>query len=116
MKKLWMKIRREPDRWMFWIVMSGFLASMIDIWALSFYTGPCCDDDTYGVQTHGAWKAAGSLLAVLKAALDTTAEYWPEWQGTYSSIFLMALSPGILNEKLYFLTVFLLTGIFGCSI
>ncbi len=116
MKKLWMKIRREPDRWMFWIVLSGFLASMIPIWALSFYTVPGCDDYTYGVKTHGAWKAAGSLLAVLKAALDTTAEYWHEWQGTYSSIFLMTLSPGILNEKWYFLTVFLMTGMLGCSI
>ena len=113
MKNLWMKIKREPERWMFWAALLGFLASMVPVWALSFYTVPGCDDYTYGVKTHGAWKAAGTLTAVLQAALETTAEYWQEWQGTYSSIFLMTLSPGILDEKWYFLTVFLMTGMLG---
>ena len=113
MKNLWMKIKREPQRWMFWAALLGFLASMVPVWALSFYTVPGCDDYTYGVKTHGAWKAAGTLTAVLRAALETTLEYWQEWQGTYSSIFLMTLSPGILDEKWYFLTVFLMTGMLG---
>ena len=105
MKNLWMKIKREPQRWMFWAALLGFLASMVPVWALSFYTVPGCDDYTYGVKTHGAWKAAGTLTAVLRAALETTLEYWQEWQGTYSSIFLMTLSPGILDEKWSILTL-----------
>ena len=116
MKKLWMKIKRDPDRWVFWAALTAFLASMIPIWAMGFYTVPGCDDYTYGVKTHAAWKAVGSLGAVIGAAFETTAEYWHEWQGTYSSIFLMTLSPGILDEKWYFLTVFLMTGMLGGSL
>ena len=40
MKNLWMKIKREPQRWMFWAALLGFLASMVPVWALSFYTVP----------------------------------------------------------------------------
>lgn len=110
MKNFWSRIKKQPDKWVFRILLFAFFVSMIPIWYLSRYTVPGCDDYTYGVKTHGAWLAAHSLGEVLKAALATTEEYWHLWQGTYSSIFLMTLSPGILNEKWYFLTTFLMTG------
>lgn len=116
MKKLWMKMKKQPDKWIFWILFAAFMAGMIPVWYLSRYTVPNCDDYTYGVGTHGAWLLTGSLWEVVKAAASTTAEYWFHWQGTYSSIFLMTLSPGILNEKWYFLTTFLMTGMLGGSI
>lgn len=116
MKNLWSKMKKEPDKWIFRILLAAFLISMVPVWYIARYTVPGCDDYTYGVRTHGAWLATGSLLAVLKAAIETTVEYWFNWQGTYSSIFLMTLSPGILSEKWYFLTTFLMTGMLGGSI
>lgn len=116
MKKLWNKIKKEPDRWGHGILLAAFLMSMLPIWYLSRYTVPGCDDYTYGVKTHGAWMATHSLGEVLKAALATAEEYWHLWQGTYSSIFLMTLSPGILEEKWYFLTTFLMTGMLMGSV
>lgn len=89
MKKLWNKIKEQPDKWIFRILLVAFAASMIPVWYLSRYTVPGCDDYTYGVKTHGAWLATHSLGEVFKAAAATTKEYWHLWQGTYSSIFLM---------------------------
>lgn len=116
MKKLWEKIKEQPDRWTFWVLLVIFLGSMLPVWYLSRYIVPGCDDYTYGVKTHAAWIATHSLWEVLKAAASTTIEYWHQWQGTYASIFLMTLSPGIGNEKWYFLTTFLMTGMLGGSI
>lgn len=111
-----MKIKEQPDKWIFRILLAAFLLSMIPIWYISRYAVPGCDDYTYGVRTHGAWLASNSLWEVLKAAAATTKEYWYLWQGTYSSIFLMTLSPGILDEKWYFLTTFLMSGMVCVSV
>lgn len=110
MKKLWNEMKKNPDVWIFRAVLVAFVATMLPLLYLSRYTVPGCDDYTYGIKTHGAYLASGSLIAVLKAALSTTIEYWYNWQGTYASIFLMTLSPGIMNEKWYFLTTFIMSG------
>lgn len=116
MKKMWKNMKEQPDKWIFRILLIAFLSSMVPIWYLSRYIVPGCDDYTYGVRTHAAWIATHSVREVLKAAAATTAEYWHQWQGTYSSIFLMTLSPGIGNEKWYFLTTFIMTGMLGLSV
>lgn len=116
MKELLNKIKKQPDKWIFRILLAAFLLSMIPIWYISRYTVPGCDDYTYGIKTHGAWLASHSLWEVVRAAAATAKEYWYLWQGTYSSIFLMTLSPGILNEKWYFLTTFLMSGMVCLSV
>lgn len=116
MKNLWKKMKEQPDKWIFRILLAAFMGSMIPIWYLARYIVPGCDDYTYGVKTHAAWLATHSVREVLKAAAQTTAEYWHQWQGTYSSIFLMTLSPGIGNERWYFLTTFIMTGMLGLSV
>lgn len=115
MKNLWLKMKEQPDKWIFWGMLSVVLASMVPVWVLSFYAAPNCDDYIYGAATHAAWQSTGSVWEVLRAAAKTTAQYWHNWQGTYSSIFLMTLSPGIGQEKLYFLTTFLMTGMLAGS-
>lgn len=116
MKNLWKKMKEQPDKWVFRILLIAFLGSMAPMWYLARYIVPGCDDYTYGVKTHAAWIASHSVWEVLKAAAQTTVEYWHQWQGTYSSIFLMTLSPGIGDEKWYFLTTFIMTGMLGLSV
>lgn len=87
-----------------------FTGTMVPIWYLSRYTVMGADDYYYGLQTYQAWIASGSLMAVLRAAAQTAMEYWHNWQGTYSSIFLMTLTPGIFGDQFYFLTTFIMTG------
>lgn len=116
MRALWKKMKEQPDKWIFRILLAAFLGSMVPLLYLSRYAVPGCDDYTYGVKTHGAWIATHSVWEVLKAAASTTVDYWHHWQGTYSSIFLMTLSPGIGQEKWYFLTTFIMAGMLGGSI
>ncbi|MDO4332405.1 MAG: DUF6056 family protein [Eubacteriales bacterium] len=114
--KIWNKLKEQPDKWIFRILLVAFLGSMLPVWYLSRYTMPGRDDFTYGVNTHDAWFATHSLWEVLRAAAATTAESWKLWQGTWSSIFLMALTPGVFGERWYFLTGLIMTGMLGGSI
>ena len=44
-----------------------------------------------------------SKWAAISGALDCSRTQWYAWQGTYSSIFFMALMPAIWGEQYYFL-------------
>lgn len=65
------------------------------------YAHPCADDFTYGMYTHGIWKTTGSLSQTLYWALRQVKITYDTWQGTFSSTFLMALSPAIWGEDCY---------------
>ena len=116
MKKIWLCVKKNTDRWLALLWLAAFCVTMMPLLYLSRYAVPGCDDYTYGMKTHGAWLDTHSLAAVLRAAAETAAEYWHQWQGTYSSIFLMTLSPGILKERWYFLTTFFMAGMLCGSI
>ena len=87
-----------------------FLVSLIPLLRLSFCSHPAGDDYAYGLQAHLAWESTHSLFQTVKAALDTVAGYYTTWQGTYASIFLMALQPAVFSQRLYFLTTFVMLG------
>lgn len=87
-----------------------FCVSLIPLLTLAFYAHPAGDDYVYGLQAHLAWTDSRSLIQTVKAAADTVAGYYTSWQGTYSSIFLMALQPAVFSQRLYPLTTFLMLG------
>ena len=109
-------IKKQPEKWIYRLLLTGVLASMLPIWYLSRYAVPACDDFTYGVTTYQAWQSTHSVTAVIQAAADMTAETWRQWQGTWSSVFLMTLQPGVFGEQWYFLTTFLMTFMLGGGI
>ena len=108
--------KTEPEKWLFRILLVVFIASMVPVLYLSRYGFPNCDDFTYGLETHRVWNATHSFGEVLKTALAVTKETWQLWQGTWFSIFLMTLTPGVFGEKWYFLTTLLMAGMLGGSI
>lgn len=65
---------------------------------LGFYTHPLGDDFYYSWQTAKAWHETGNIFEVLKIACMGVAEQYQIWQGTYSAMFLMHLSPHIWGE------------------
>lgn len=79
----------------------AFVLSLIPILAISPYTFARADDYGYGYSAHLALENTGSFLEVISAIGKVIAEKYMEWQGTYSSIFLMTLQPAIFDEKLY---------------
>ena len=86
---------------LFFLALAAFLLSMIPIFIMAGYTLPFYDDYNYGYLTARAWAETGSLIEVLKAAAEQVKITYRGWQGTFSGIFFMALSPGIFNEFLY---------------
>ena len=90
-------------RWNF-ILGSIVFLSLAVLFYIGRYAVMAADDYTYGLEPRQAWLATGSLLEVIKMAFGTIFESRAEWQGTYMSIFLMGLNPGVLNERL---TVFI---------
>ena len=60
------------------------------------------DDYSYGAKIHQSAVSGASGLAVLKAALYTVCETYATWQGTFSGIFLMGMSPAALFGDGYY--------------
>lgn len=98
------------------IIAITLLASIVPLLYIGLYDYPSSDDFTYSHQTHQIWQDTHSIKLTLKAAAETSLQYYNEWQGTYSACSLMALQPGIFN--LYSITPFILiftliSGTFG---
>ena len=95
------------------LILLGIL--IIPILHVGIYAHPCADDYSYGLYTHEAWMTTHSLGATLKAAIAQVNESYHIWQGTFSSIFLMSLSPAIWGEGGYFITTFIMVGMLIAS-
>lgn len=87
-----------------------FLAGLIPILLLGRYDYPCADDFGFSAYSHIAWEETRSVYQVLKGACRTVAERWIGWQGTFSSIFVMALQPAIWGEGAYCLVPWIMIG------
>ena len=94
----------------------GYIVSLIPIYAASVYAFPQADDWSYSYHTRLAWVDTHSFLEVLKGAVTAVAEAYVNWQGTFSSIFLMSLQPGIWGERFYAAVPFIMTGLWTLSV
>lgn len=94
----------------------GYIVSLIPIYAASVYAFPQADDWSYSYHTRLAWVDTHSFLEVLKGAVTAVAEAYVNWQGTFSSIFLMSLQPGIWGERFYAAVPFIMTGLLTLSV
>lgn len=83
------------------IIWCVFGIGLIPIIAISPYIFPRADDYSFGYRAHLALEQTGSLIEVVKAAFEMIKTAYFGWQGTYSSIFLMAIQPAVFDEKLY---------------
>lgn len=84
---------------------------------LALYTVPWYDDFNYGGFAKRMMLSEPGLAGALKGALDCARVQWYAWQGTFSSIFFMALVPLIWGEEYYcigsiFLILLLATSVF----
>lgn len=93
------------------IILFIYVGGMIPLALLSPYIFPKADDFSFGYYAHIAWERTGSLWEVIKAAFVMIEEAWFDWQGTYSSIFFMAIHPAVFEERWYAMVPFLFVGI-----
>ena len=96
-QKIWKKYRA-------YIMLVILIVLSVPIVWVSIYSRPCVDDFDYSQMTHQLVKLGEcSPLSLLYAALRVDKHYYFNWQGLYTSGFLLALQPGIFGEKWYWL-------------
>lgn len=92
------------------ILSAVFAVSLIPMLVIGIYNYPCADDYSYAAATRQVWLSSHSVFQVFREAVVTTLSRYQTWQGTYTSIFFMALQPAVWNEKAYAITPFIMTG------
>ncbi|MBR5577716.1 MAG: hypothetical protein IKW28_01835, partial [Lachnospiraceae bacterium] len=97
------------------VLVSIFIMALIPIALVSPYVFAKADDYSFGYHCHIAWETTGSFLEVIKAAIVMVKEAYWDWQGTHSSIFMMAIQPAVFHEKLYALVPFFFIGVLTIS-
>ncbi|MCI8597320.1 MAG: hypothetical protein HFJ10_02595 [Lachnospiraceae bacterium] len=103
--KFWLRFKKLSYTEQVCTLMSVlFVISLIPLIHIGFYSHPVGDDFSCGSLSHVAWETTGSVWAVLKAAFESAKSFYYGWQGTYSSTFILAASPYVFSERLYFLT------------
>ena len=85
----------------YYLLLTIVVLSFIPLLFISKYNHMSADDYSYGSDTHAVWQETGSLMKTLQEAGITVTEYYESWQGTFTSIFLMSLQPGIFGEQYY---------------
>lgn len=71
---------------------------------IGIYDRPQIDDFSYTILTHKAAINGEGFWGILVAAWETNISFYNSWQGLYSSAFILALQPGLINERMYALT------------
>lgn len=105
------KLITLDQRKLFWILLGIFVLSLIPLLYLSGYVHASGDDYGYGAGTHSVWLKTQSLWPTLKRAAITAKTYWYTWQGTWFTIFLMALQPEVFSPDGYWIVPGLMLGI-----
>lgn len=100
------------EKGLFYILLVVFILSLIPIFWLGTYSFPYYDDFNYGFSTYAALQNGASFIEVLKTAWDYLVYTFFNWQGTYTTIFLFCLHPGIFGESWYFLTPIIIISLF----
>ena len=103
------RIKSDPAVVVAVIVVTALALSLIPIFAGAFFSHPIADDYKYARFVHAAAEENGAA-AFLPSALETVADTYMNWQGTYSAVFLFALQPGGVYSGMYFLTTFIIVG------
>lgn len=89
-----------------------FLLSLIPIVLISPSVYPFSDDFTLGAYTYHAFIEDRSIIHMIRNALINTYDVYQEWQGTYTTIFLMSIEPGVFGYRYYHLTPILIIASF----
>lgn len=92
------------------VLTAIYLISLIPILGVAFYTHPVLDDYGYSRRVHEAVLQGGNIFNILAAVGQTVKETYFNWQGTYFAVAIFSLQPGVISQKFYFLTTFLMIG------
>lgn len=106
MKKVMLKIRKmNINNQVFSVIcLLILLLSLVPVYRLAMYSVPFYDDFSYGNSVKNFYEQYG-FFGIFKGMAYTVKTMWYAWQGTYSSIALMSMSPLVFGEQFYYLGV-----------
>lgn len=87
-----------------------YVGTLIPLLMIAKYNVPSADDFSIGVTCRDAWLATHSVWQVLWQAILMAWNDFFHWMGYFSSIFMMAIHPGIFGESFYAATTWLMLG------
>lgn len=87
------------------IVLIVLLIPMLNMFRYAIINA---EDLLYGIHPHHIWEDTHSLGAVIKDAATRTYDDYFSWQGSFVSVFLMYMQPGIFSTQLYRVVLFLM--------
>ena len=90
------------------IIAALFLLSLVPFILLAPYNVPSADDFGYGAPVHYALAAGAGFLGVIKALAENLRYTYMNWQGTFSSVILFSLQPGVADDRFYIITPFVM--------
>ena len=104
MKKLLQKtiFAEIGKRWLLAGVTLLLAAALFPIYRLAIYATPFYDDFNYAYTVKIMYEATHSAAEVIKEAAWVSKITYLSWQGTYSSVFMMALMPAVFGFDKYF--------------
>lgn len=108
--------KKDDWKWLFSVLLVVLFITWLMLAWSGKYVYPQGDDFEYGANSHLAWVHGKGVLGAFGGACKTVADAFRSWQGTFSSIFLMALQPGIWGEQYYHLTPALLSGLLSLAV
>lgn len=112
MKKRIVKLWQSSNIWTAVFCVLLLLAVAAPMTYIARYVWPSSDDFEMSLWCRKALEESGSIWQVIKRAGDYAVYKWQSWEGTFSSIFLMALQPGIWGDEYYPVgVVFLIVGL-----
>lgn len=88
----------------------AFLFFIIPLLYVGRYVHAVSDDYWFAFHVHCSWLNTHNLIDVFLTAVKKSAEFYVNWQGTYSSIFFMALSPFAFGEQYAHVTPYIMIG------
>ena len=94
---------RFSDKVLAALSVAALILALIPLYRLAFYAVPRYDDFGYGLNLWKEQRYGYGLLTIIKAGYETALSSHYSWQGTYSSIFMMAQMPAALGYDRYFI-------------
>lgn len=82
-----------------------FIVSLLPILYVSPYVRATGDDLGYSWTIHNAITGGSGLMGIISEVIEKMVSTWYSWQGTWSSVALFCLQPGIWGEEWYPITV-----------
>ncbi len=101
--------RFKQGKYLYIFLSIALLISIIPLVYISFYSRPSADDYGYSISLYRYISSGNfNILGLIKKAIEVDIHFYNNWQGLYTSAFLLAFQPSIFGEKYYCIGAILL--------